>query len=103
MERPPSSGLFSVRVWSADFDDGNGRVRLLLRFVGFRSQRPLDSAEEMRLISLGRFDRIFALGQIGIGINEVFAMTKRGVEHFSFAVILAPGNAKMSGGVFLWM
>src|ERR1051326_6288504 len=49
----------------------------------------------MRLIVLADVFRVFSVADVWISVPEVFAMTERGVEHFSFAVILAPRNRIM--------
>src|SRR6266850_458345 len=66
-------------------------------------QRPFDAAEQMRLIGLADLYGVFAVFQIRVSINHVFAVTQRCVEHAALAVIFAPGNAIMTGGTAFGM
>jgi hypothetical protein len=62
-----------------------------------QAQRPFDAAENMRLIRFGDLNRIFAVMNVRVSINQISAMTERGVKNFSGAVIFAPRNRIISG------
>src|SRR5580698_2595147 len=63
----------------------------------FYAQRPFDAAEDVGLVLFGNFDGIFTVGQVGIGVPQVFAMAERRVKNAAPAVIFAPGDGVMAG------
>ena len=56
-----------------------------------------NAAKDVGLIGLGDFDGVFTVGQVGVGVPEVFAMAKGGVKYPAVTVIFAPGDGIMAG------
>src|ERR1039457_6415545 len=67
--------------------------------IRFKTQRPFDSAQNVRFMRLADLSGIFPVGNVGVSIPDVFTMAERGVENPARAVMLAPRNGEMPGRI----
>ena len=72
-------------------------ARFAIRRLFFYAECPFDAAKDVGLILFGDFNRVFTVGQVGVGVPEVFAMAKGGVKDPAVTVTFAPGDGIMAG------